>query len=263
MTASLRNEVTFHADVKRHSRWYSRKAGSIILPLEFERFPDSRGSNYQADMAQIFHPSMNALSKVSIFGAVFIIGAAGWAIDAVHCSPWVTQVDVAREQPVPFSHKHHVAGLGIDCRFCHNSVEVAASAGIPSTKVCMTCHSVLFKDSDILEPVRESFRSDESIEWARVHDLPDYVYFDHSIHLAKGVGCTSCHGRVDQMPLMWREHTLNMDWCLDCHRNPAPHIRPKEALFDMDWKPPALHDPELLMEEYDVAPGDNCTICHR
>ncbi len=214
-------------------------------------------------MAQIFHPSMNALSKVSIFGAVFAVAAAGWAIDAINRSPWVTQVDVAREQPIPFSHKHHVGGLGIDCRFCHTTVEVSASAGIPSTKVCMTCHSVLFKESDILEPVRQSYRTNQSIEWTRVHDLPDFVYFDHSIHLAKGIGCSSCHGRVDQMPLMWREHTLNMDWCLDCHRNPAPHVRPREALFDMNWKPPAMHDPHALMDEYDVEPGENCSLCHR
>jgi len=216
-------------------------------------------------MAQIFHPSTNALSKVSIFGAAFFIVILGWILDSIPRAPWVTQVDVAREQPVPFSHKHHVAGLGIDCRFCHTSVETSAFAGMPSSKTCMSCHSVLFTESELLEPVRESYRTDDPIPWARVHDLPDFVYFDHSIHISKGVGCSSCHGRVDQMPLMWRENTLNMDWCLECHRNPAPHIRPKDRIFDMEWMPsdhPTAENAQL-MTEYDVQAQENCSICHR
>ena len=216
-------------------------------------------------MAQIFHPSFNTLSKVSIFGAVFFLGAAVWAWDAMLRSPYNTQVGVARAQPVPFSHKHHVNGLGIDCRFCHTSVEESAFAGLPSTKTCMSCHSVVWKDAEILEPVRTSWRDDVSIEWTRVHDLPDFAYFDHSIHLRKGVGCSECHGQVDQMPLMWKTNTLDMDWCLDCHRDPLPRIRPREALFDMSWDPTTLGQAEReeLGRRYGVESMTNCTTCHR
>lgn len=216
-------------------------------------------------MAQIFHPSFNTLSKVSIFGAVFFLGAALWAWDAALRSPYTTQVNVARAQPVPFSHKHHVAGLGLDCRFCHASAEDAAFAGIPSTKVCMSCHSVVWKDAEVLEPVRESYRSDRPIPWVRVHDLPDFAYFDHSIHVRKGIGCSSCHGRVDEMPLTWRTNTLNMDWCLSCHRDPAAEVRPRERVFDMGWDPAALSraEREALAERYHVESLTNCSVCHR
>ncbi len=216
-------------------------------------------------MAQIFHPSFNTLSKVSIFGAVFFLGAAVWAWDRVLRSPYNTQVDVARAQPVPFSHKHHVSGLGIDCRYCHTSVEDSAFAGIPATKTCMSCHSVVWKDAEILEPIRASYRDDVSIEWTRVHDLPDFAYFDHSIHLHKGIGCTTCHGQVEQMPLMWKANTLNMDWCLDCHRDPLPRIRPRERVFDVDWDPASLTraEREALGREYRVQSLTNCSTCHR
>ena len=216
-------------------------------------------------MAQIFHPSFNTISKVSIFGAVFFLGAGVWAWDAFLRSPYTTQVGVARTQPVPFSHKHHVQGLGIDCRFCHSSVEQSAFAGIPPSKTCMSCHALIWKDSAVLEPVRESLRTDRSIEWTRVHDLPDFAYFDHSIHLKKGIGCTSCHGRVDEMPLMWRTETLNMDWCLSCHRDPVSQIRPRERLFDMDWDPDSLSSAERaeLAESYGLESLTNCSICHR
>ena len=221
-------------------------------------------------MTQIFHPSTNALSRFTIFGGVFLVGALGFIADRLSRSSWVTQVDVAVEQPVPFSHKHHAGNLGIDCRYCHFSVEEGRSAGIPPSKTCMTCHSVLFTAAEMLEPVRESFKTDRPIAWTRVHDLPDFVYFDHSIHLAKGIGCVSCHGRVDQMPLMWRENTLNMDWCLECHRDPSPHVRPLDKLFDMDWElpqgehggesPSSLHDSLVLPE---VHPQQSCSTCHR
>lgn len=216
-------------------------------------------------MAQIFHPSFNAISKVSIFGAVFFLGAGLWAWDTMLRSSYATQVDVAREQPVPFSHKHHVAGLGIDCRFCHTSVEDSGFAGIPPTKTCMSCHSMVWKDAEILEPVRESYREDRPIEWIRVHDLPDFAYFDHSIHVKKGIGCTTCHGQVDEMPLMWRTETLNMDWCLGCHRDPTPNVRPREEVFSVDWSPDDLSSAEhaALAEEYGVQSLLNCSICHR
>jgi len=216
-------------------------------------------------MAQIFHPSFNTFSKVSIFGALFFLAAAAWGWDRLLRSPYTTQVDVARQQPVPFSHKHHVQGLGIDCRFCHTSVEDAAFAGLPPTKTCMGCHSMVWKDAAVLEPVRASYRDDRPIAWTRVHDLPDFAYFDHSIHVKKGIGCTTCHGQVDEMPLMWRTATLNMDWCLDCHRDPAQNVRPRERVFDVDWDPDSLTEAERadLAQRYDLHSRINCSTCHR
>ena len=216
-------------------------------------------------MAQIFHPSTNTISRVTIFGAVFFVAGLVWLILFMNRSSYVTQVSVPREQPVPFSHKHHVEGLGIDCRHCHTTVEESAFAGIPPTKTCMNCHSQIWSDAPILEPVRESYRTDESLEWTRVHDLPDYVYFNHSIHVSKGIGCASCHGRVDQMPLMWNANSLQMEWCLDCHRHPEQHLRPKEEIFNLEWERPADR-PELgaeLMAKYKVRRPTDCSHCHR
>ncbi len=216
-------------------------------------------------MAQIFHPSTNTISKVSIFGGVFLIGGLVWLMLFMSRSSYVTQVSVPRKQPVPFSHKHHVSGLGIDCRHCHSTVEESAFAGLPPTKTCINCHSQVWSDSPMLEPVRESYRTDTSLEWTRVHDLPDYVYFNHGIHVSKGVGCASCHGRVDQMPLMWKANSLQMEWCLDCHCHPEQHLRPKEEVFNLEWERPA-DQPELgarLMEEYKVRRPTDCSHCHR
>jgi hypothetical protein len=216
-------------------------------------------------MSQIFHPSTNTISKLSIFGAVFVLAGSLWVLVEMNRSSYMTQTFVPRNQPVPFSHKHHVAGLGIDCRHCHSTVEDSAFAGIPPTKTCMNCHSQIWKDSPMLEPVRASFRDDKSIEWTRVHDLPDFVYFNHSIHVNKGVGCASCHGRVDQMPLMWKANTLQMEWCLDCHRHPESNVRPRDEVFNMGWEPPA-DDPELgerLMKEYNIRRATDCSVCHR
>jgi hypothetical protein len=172
---------------------------------------------------------------------------------------------VAREQPVQFSHKHHVGGIGIDCRYCHTSVETASTAGIPPTETCMTCHSQIWAESPMLEPVRASWRSGRSLEWTRVHDLPDFAYFDHSIHVNKGIGCVTCHGRVDRMPLMWRVERLHMEWCLDCHRHPERHIRPREQVFSMTWV--SSEDQrtlgERLVKEYGVQKLTDCYVCHR
>jgi hypothetical protein len=202
---------------------------------------------------------------VSIFGAVFILAALLWLLAAISRSPYVTQAGIVREQPVPFSHKHHVSGLGIDCRYCHTSVEESSFAGIPPTKTCMNCHSQIWASAPMLERVRESFRSEQSIPWMRVHDLPDFVYFDHSIHLHKGIGCVTCHGRVDQMPLMWREHSLDMEWCLECHRQPERFVRPRQYVFSMDWE--ASEDQlglgRKLVEEYHIAKLTSCSVCHR
>lgn len=216
-------------------------------------------------MAQLFHPSTNTLSRVSIFGALFFI-AAIIALGAIIVrSPYITEAGVIRNQPVPFSHRHHVADDGIDCRYCHWSVEFAPSAGMPSTSTCMNCHAYLWNDSPALQPVIESYRTGKPIAWTRVHDLPDYAYFDHSIHVAKGIGCTTCHGQVNDMPLMWREAPLSMEWCLECHRAPEKFVRPREAVFRSDWDPPKeqLELGRLLVKEYNIQSKMSCSVCHR
>ncbi|MFQ5723484.1 MAG: cytochrome c3 family protein [Terriglobia bacterium] len=216
-------------------------------------------------MAQVFHRSTNTLSKASIFGAVFIVGALLWLLLYIQRSSYITQATVARPQPVPFSHKHHVSGMGIDCRYCHTSVEESSFAGLPPTKTCMNCHSQIWADSPTLEPVRASLRTDTSIEWTRVHNLPDFVYFNHSIHVQKGIGCSTCHGRVDLMPLTWQTASLHMEWCLDCHRQPEDYVRPREEVFNMAWEPPA-NQPELgsqLVEAYQIRKVTDCSVCHR
>src|SRR5262245_9302502 len=195
-------------------------------------------------MPQIFHRSFNTLSKVSIFGAVFLLAGAGWALAVFVRSSYATNVGLARNQPVPFSHQHHVAELGIDCRFCHTSVEDSAFAGIPPTKTCMNCHSQIWVGSEMLAPVRQAYATDKPIPWERVHKLGDFCFFNHSIHVQKGIGCASCHGRVDRMPLVWQEKTLLMEWCLDCHRQPEKYVRPREEVFNLAWEPPT--DTEAL-----------------
>ncbi len=180
-------------------------------------------------MAQLFHRSANSISKISLAAAV--LGAGGllafaYTMDRGH---YITDVKVVKEQPVPFSHKHHVTDDGIDCRYCHTSVETSSFAGIPATEICMSCHSQIWSNAEILEPVRTSYRTGESLQWTRIHDLPDFVYFNHSIHINKGVGCATCHGRVDQMPLMYKENTLYMNWCVNCHRNPEKYVRPSSS----------------------------------
>jgi len=216
-------------------------------------------------MSQIFHRSTNTISRVSIFGAVFIVAGLLGLTAQVNRSPWVTGVRVVREQPIQFSHERHVAGNGIDCRYCHTSAEDSRFAGIPPTKTCMNCHSQIFANSPFLEPVRASFATGKPIQWTRVNDLPDFVYFDHSIHINKGVGCTTCHGPVDRMPLMWQAQTLQMEWCLDCHRNPEQYVRPRDAVFRVDYQPPA-NQRELgrrLVEEYQIQKLTSCSTCHR
>lgn len=184
---------------------------------------------------------------------------------SINRSSYVTETNVARAQPVPFSHKHHVGDNGIDCRYCHTSVQESSFAGIPPTQTCMNCHSQIWADSPVLEPVRASFRSGESIRWTRVHNLPGFVYFDHGIHVKKGVGCTTCHGQVDQMPLMWREHSLYMEWCLECHRAPEQFVRPREFVFSVSWRPPAdqLAQGQQLVEKYKIERLTSCSVCHR
>ncbi len=216
-------------------------------------------------MPQIFYRSMNTFARVSIFGAVLFIAAAIVLGGIIVRAPSVTEEGVVQDQPVPFSHEHHVGRVGLDCRFCHSSVETAATAGMPSTEVCLNCHSQLFSDAEMLAPVRESARSGRPLRWRRVYDVPDYAYFNHSIHIHKGVACESCHGRVDKMPLMWRDVTLHMEWCLKCHRDPAPAIRPREEVFAQGWQPltEEVAVPHQWIDKYHVQSKTDCNTCHR
>jgi hypothetical protein len=219
-------------------------------------------------MPQIFHPSTNTISRLTIYGTVILIAVLFSALAEIERSSYVTEADVVREQPIQFSHKHHVGDDGIDCRYCHTSVEHSAFAGIPPTKTCMNCHSQIFADSPYLEPVRESFRTGKPLQWNRVHRLADFVYFNHSIHVNKGIGCETCHGRVDQMPLIRQVASLQMEWCLDCHRQPERYLRPREYVFNMSWEPPAdqLEQGRKLASEYhirSVADLTSCSTCHR
>lgn len=217
-------------------------------------------------MAQIFHRKSNTIARAAIASGILFIGLGGWALHTVYWSPYTTRVGLPIEQPVPFSHEHHVRGLGIDCRYCHTSVEKSSFAGVPSTETCMTCHSQIWTDAPMLAPVRESFARNEPLRWNRVHDLPDFVFFNHSIHVNKGIGCATCHGRVDQMPLMWQESSLFMKWCLDCHRDPAPFVRPKTEVFNLAWpatNPPVLGRDLVRHHGINVTQLTDCSVCHR
>lgn len=197
-------------------------------------------------MAQIFNRSANTLARASILGIVLLLSAVGAALMQLQRSPYVTNQHIAPEQPVPFSHQHHAGGLGLDCRYCHTSVEESSFAGIPPTKTCMNCHAQIWTKADMLEPVRNSFYTGQSLQWTRVHDLPDFVYFNHSIHVNKGIGCYSCHGQVDQMPLMYQENSLQMEWCLNCHREPEKFLRPRDTVFDMKYEQPSAEHAVLV-----------------
>ena len=194
-------------------------------------------------MAQVFDRSSNALARMSLVLTGLIVIALGVALDQLQRSPWVTKQGQRPDQPIPFSHKHHVEGLGLQCQYCHTQVEKAAYAGIPPTKTCINCHAQIWTNSELLEPVRQSWATGESVRWIRVHDLPDFVYFSHDVHVNKGIGCASCHGRVDEMPLMYQNSTLQMEWCLNCHRNPAVNLRPTSEIYNMAWAGPSSDKP--------------------
>jgi hypothetical protein len=216
-------------------------------------------------MAQVFHRSTNTIARITILGGVLILVLLSMGLIVIFRSDYLTEVHVVREQPVPFSHQHHVAALGIDCRYCHTSVEVSSFAGLPPTDTCMTCHSNIWADSPMLEPVRTSLRSNTPLRWTRVTDVPDFVYFSHAIHVAKGIGCSTCHGRVDRMALTFREHPMLMEWCLDCHREPERYVRPREAVFQMDWAPPPDQAAQgrRLVQQYGIRALTDCYVCHR
>jgi len=222
--------------------------------------------------AQIFPRAANSVT-LGIF--VFIVlcgGAAAVVLGLVARSPFYTRVDMVVAQPVPFSHQHHVGGLGIDCRYCHTTAETAPFAGVPPTETCMTCHSQVWKDAPVLQPVRDSFRDNQPIRWNRVHDLPGFVYFDHSVHVNRGVACRECHGDVDRMPLIRKKETLFMQWCLDCHRHPDTRIGAPAQVFNP--RPPASKEVQSWLEMQSAPPGESnampriqtitdCTACHR
>jgi len=218
-------------------------------------------------MPQVFGPRANGLFVFILVGVVMVGGVAAVTGIVVVRSDWTRGTMFAIAQPVPFSHAHHVGALGLDCRYCHSTVETAASAGMPATEVCMTCHSQLFTDQRMLAPVRQSFASGVPIAWRRVNSLPDYVYFDHSVHVNHGVPCEACHGRVDKMALARQAHPLTMQWCLSCHRDPAPNLRPPQAVFAMGWS--ADGDPRErgaeLMNLMHIDPKNltDCYVCHR
>jgi len=216
-------------------------------------------------MAQIFHRSANSLARVSIMAVLLMLSALVLVAYKINSGAFITDVGVARDQPVPFSHKHHVGDDGIDCRYCHTSVETSAFAGMQPTETCMGCHSQLWANAELLAPVRASFRTGRSLEWTRVYDLPDFVYFNHSIHVNKGIGCSTCHGRVDQMPLTYKVNTLYMQWCIACHRDPAQFVRQRDQVFNIAYQYPD-NQMELgtrLVKEYKIQSLTDCVTCHR
>jgi hypothetical protein len=232
-------------------------------------------------LPQIFHRNSNHQTKYAIVGFVLFAGLAFGAANLAYWGPYVTGQGIPVVQPVQFTHSHHVGGLGIDCRYCHFGVERSPVAQVPPTRVCMNCHSMLYTEEQILEPVRESYRSDMPVKWNRVHNLSDFVYFNHSAHINKGVGCADCHGRVDQMPLMYQENTLHMAWCLQCHFEPEKSIRPKSEITNMEYKHPKTTSDTLMLngevlmvhgkqmtqndlaQAYNVNSKVSCSTCHR
>ncbi len=217
-------------------------------------------------MAQVFSTRFTLILRVTTLASLALVALAilTYRVNARSDATEGTPVD----QVVPFSHKHHAGDDGIDCRYCHVSVETSAFAGIPPLATCMTCHSQLFTDQPVLAPLVRAYRGGKALAWNRVHDLPDFVYFDHSIHVAKGVGCSTCHGAVDTMPLTWRVASLDMQWCIACHRKPEAYLRPADQVFDMHWTPPADQSARgaALKLANHIRGADvltSCSTCHR
>ena len=216
-------------------------------------------------MAQLFPKGLNVVMRVGLLALPLMGAGTGVVAAAFYRSDYTTGAREVVEQPVPFSHKHHVSQLGIDCRYCHTAFETSASAGFPPTKTCMNCHQQIWQGADMLSPVRDGYAKGIPIAWTKVHNVPHYTYFNHSIHVAKGVGCVSCHGRVDQMPVVFQKEELSMSWCLDCHRAPEKHLRPPSEVTNMNWKAPS--DPvsygATLREQNNINPPTDCSTCHR
>lgn len=230
-------------------------------------------------MAQLFPKTMNVVMRVGLLALPLAGAGAGVTGAAFFRSDYTTGAREVVEQPVPFSHKHHVAQLGIDCRYCHTAFESSASAGLPPTKTCMNCHQQIWQSADLLGPVRDSFARGVPIAWNKVHNAPHYTYFNHSIHVAKGVGCVSCHGQIDEMNLVYQSKTLLMEWCLNCHREPEKFLRPVGEVTNMRFEAAGYTDPQTgkayssqaelgreLKQKHMVREASvltNCSICHR
>jgi hypothetical protein len=217
-------------------------------------------------MVAAFRPTANLFAQLALWfiALLLVFGLCLWFFWP-NSDP-ARRLGIAVEQPVPFSHEHHVGGLGIDCRFCHTSVEVSSNAGMPPTYTCMTCHSQIWTNAKLLAPVRQSLISHKPLVWRRVTDLPDYVYFNHSIHIAKGVGCSSCHGAIARMPLTYKAETMTMQFCLACHLDPGPRLRPRAEIYNTEYQPAAgAPTPQQLMDQYRIGSRKltDCSICHR
>jgi hypothetical protein len=219
-------------------------------------------------MPQIFRRRADTIARAFLFGSLTFPAFLLWVWLVFVRSSYGTGAAIVRAQPLPFSHQHHVGVLGIDCRYCHTSVEHSSFAGLPPTKTCMNCHSQIWVGSDMLEPVRDSYRQDRPLHWHRVYNLPGFVYFDHSIHVQKGIGCSSCHGRIDEMPFTYQVPSLLMEWCLDCHRAPEKQLRPREEVFNMKWEMPPnqVEAGRELARAYEIRDSrylTSCSVCHR
>jgi hypothetical protein len=212
----------------------------------------------------LYSPSSNSLLAAGLVIALALLVGAPLAMWIYVRTPYNSRVGEATVQPVMFDHRHHVADDGIDCRYCHYTVERSPYAGVPPTAVCMNCHSQIWSSSVQLRPVRESYFYGKLLVWPRVTSLPDFVYFNHAIHVRRGIGCASCHGRVDRMAAVYKAEPMNMSWCLSCHRDPAAYLRPEDHITDMDWNPPNQREiGERIQRERKIAPPTNCTACHR
>jgi hypothetical protein len=215
-------------------------------------------------LAQIFPRSLNRLPLYLALVGILVPSTAV-AFVWYYFSPKFTDVGYRPEQPVPYSHKLHVGELRLDCRYCHASVEYSAVANVPPTQACMNCHKLVARESEKLKPIRDSAASGRPMRWVRVHMLPEYAYFNHRAHISAGVGCVSCHGRIDEMEVVQQEQPLSMSWCLDCHRNPTPNLRPLSEITNMTWRPardPAARERQLASLR-PVHPPQDCTGCHR
>lgn len=215
-------------------------------------------------MAQIFPKWSNKIPPLFailiLMGGLFTVGFFWY-----FASPEYTDVGYRPTQPVPYSHKLHAGDLGLDCRYCHTAVEVSAKANVPPTQTCMNCHTLIKTESEKLAAVHESWTTQKPIEWVRVHNLPDYAYFNHSAHINAGVGCISCHGNVAEMEKVMQVKPLSMGWCLDCHRNPDAYLRPVDQVTNMKWTPPEDHYEfvQRLKKEKKITPPVDCSGCHR
>jgi cytochrome c3-like protein len=219
-------------------------------------------------MAQLFSPGADAIYRLTLLTALACLAGVPMVAAGIVRSDYVTGVGVAPAQPAPFSHKHHAGELGVDCRYCHTTVETQATAGLPPTHTCMTCHSQIWTGSDMLKPVRDSYDRNEPLQWVRLNRLPQYVYYNHSVHVTKGIGCSTCHGDVTTMQMTYRANAFEMQFCLNCHRNPEKYVRTQDQVWNMNWTPPpdqATLGPKLVAQNH-IRGGERlveCSVCHR